>query len=369
MSKTPPTFPVLAYLDERVESLRELVPRAIKEWEPAAIHEVRVTTRRMRAAMVLLEPVLTADHRRPFERVLKKLRQRLGPLRDLDVMIGNLEPLRRGQTLAAAGWLRAGLAAERDRQRQRLGRRASSARVLAKLGSWWGVRQELAESKAAITSLIGESVHLQIDAFAERAADAAQAAASIQLAGDEPLPAGVTIAFDSQHVQPVGDAAEQHDPHALRIAGKALRYTLELAEVHGIKLPAAVRQTFRQMQDSLGAWHDDVVLCEQAMRLSLDGMLGYHDPSLAAEVLHLSRLLLRRAQRHLGRFHALWQSRGEELSSTIRRAFPLTRQSLLGQPAVGASSEVSESKTVPDPADSAISTTAETPGGVDPAAG
>ncbi len=70
----------------------------------------------------------------------------------------------------------------------------------------------------AVDSLTANAVHLQLDAFAEHAT-----------------------------------AAGGHDPHALRIAGKALRYTLEMAVESGRPLPAAVAKAFKRMQDALGA--------------------------------------------------------------------------------------------------------------------
>ena len=52
-----------------------------------------MTTRRLKAAIDVLQPILTPDHRKPFGKVLRNLRRRLGPLRDADVMIDHLEHL------------------------------------------------------------------------------------------------------------------------------------------------------------------------------------------------------------------------------------------------------------------------------------
>src|SRR5262249_28345727 len=146
-----------------------------------------------------------------------------GPLRDLDVMLGHVEHVATGRMKPAGEWLTAQMKSRQDEMRKRTTRNIAPPRVLARLGTWWGVREELAESHRAVDTLLSESLHLQLDAFVERA------------------------------------DAISGDPHELRIAGKSLRYTLEMAVEEGHRLPAAVTRAFKQMQDALGLWHDYVV--------------------------------------------------------------------------------------------------------------
>ena len=104
--KEPDTFPLLSYIDELVEELRGHVPKAMKHWDAEAIHQSRVATRRLKAALDLLKPVLSDEHLKPFSRVTRKLRRRLGPMRDLDVMIehlGDLNPSHMQRPLP--GWI------------------------------------------------------------------------------------------------------------------------------------------------------------------------------------------------------------------------------------------------------------------------
>lgn len=294
-------FGLLNYLDELLGDLHDSVPKALKDFEEDGIHDARVATRRLKAAMGLLQAVLTDEHRKDFEKVLKKLRRRLGPLRDLDVMIRGLGKLgSHPQQGSAAAWLKAQLETRRDRERARAKEKAGSADTLARLGAWWHVREEIEEAAEAIDSLLAQSLHLQLDAFSERAQGVAR-----------------------QLKEPAGDAA-RHDPHELRIAGKLLRYTLELAQAQGHKLPAAMLRQFKRMQESLGNWHDEVVLVECAMNTSLDCMLAYHDLPMQERILSLSRFLLRRAAREMSGFTRLWEKRGDELSRIIREQFPLT---------------------------------------------
>ena len=104
--------------------------------------------------------------------------------------------------------------------------------MLSRLGTWWGLREEVEEAREATDSLLAESLHAQLDSFAEQA-DRLTA-----------TPAAGLRRFARQ------------DPHAVRIAGKSFRYTLEMAGVQGHKLPAGIMKSFKRMQEALGMWHD-----------------------------------------------------------------------------------------------------------------
>jgi CHAD domain-containing protein len=320
-----PAYPLLAYLDGLVEKLREHIPLALTEWDEEAIHQARVATRRLKAAIDLFRPVLSVEHRRPFRRVTRKLRRRLGPLRDLDVMIGHLADLAKSaRHRAAVEWLTAHLNAEREQARQASVEQAPPSKVIGKLGSWRGVREEMLEAAVAVDGLLTQSLHLQLDAFAEQADRlVCQASAT---GGKEPS----------------SPPTAHQDPHELRIAGKALRYTLEMAKEHGRRLPGSVTKTFKRMQEALGLWHDHVVLTEWAMRASLDALLAHHDVALQADVLALARTTLVRSDQQLRRFATLWMQHGAGLSRTIRESFPLTRP-----PAAPADAAPTEPPSVP----------------------
>jgi CHAD domain-containing protein len=305
-------FPLLTHTDDRVEDLRRLVPKAMKQWDADAIHDARVATRRLKAAIDVLQPILSSDHRKPFGKILRKLRRQLGPLRDLDVMLDHLEHLGTSRSNDARRWVIEHLESDRDELRKRTTSKMDPPKILARLGAWWGVREELAECRDAVDVLLAESLHLQLDAFIERAG-------SEEVAGD---------------------------PHALRIAGKSLRYTLEMAVEEGHRLPAALMRAFKQMQDALGQWHDFVVLAERLMQVSLDEQLPHHDAAMQLGVLDLARICVSRAARQLDRFSSLWSARGGELTRAIRESFPLSRPS-------PTASMVNESQTDRDPPGSA----------------
>jgi CHAD domain-containing protein len=318
--------PLLKYLDGLVEDLHKNVNKALRDFDADAIHDARVATRRLRAATRLLAPVLSEDRRKPFEKVLKKLRRQLGALRDLDVMIENLSKLgSQARHGSAADYMKEQLSRRQVEERDQARKKASPADILAKLGSWYPVREEIAESTQAIDSLLSESLHLQFDAFAEQGAQ------------------GET-----------DPAAHRNDPHQLRITGKSLRYTLEMAREQGHKLPGSILKAFKKMQDALGSWHDDVVLVQCAMSMSLEQMLAYHRPGMQDEMLKLARMFLGRSERELAKFASLWQQHGSETAEAIRTRFPLT-QAPAEQP------EVIEPQTGPGPDGSGESPAPEAP--------
>src|SRR3954447_14134035 len=97
MSKQPqasplhPPTPLCKHLDHLVDELRVHVPAALNDFDPQAIHKARGATRRLKAALDLLKSCVSPAHASPFTKIGRKLRRRLGPLRDIDVMIEHLD--------------------------------------------------------------------------------------------------------------------------------------------------------------------------------------------------------------------------------------------------------------------------------------
>lgn len=285
-------FPLLDYLDSLVENLRNLISPAVAGEDVDAVHDARVITRRLKAATTLVDEIVSSRYSKPFNRVGKCLRRQLGPLRDLDVMLEHLAEIKTPKHRPAIQWLRTRLLEQRQQSVQCAADNAPPARMLARLGSWWGLRHEIQDSGDSIDDLLRQSVHLQLDAFIEQAED---------LTGER-----------------------RNDPHQLRIAGKSLRYTLEMAREHSIKLQASVVSLFKRMQNALGLWHDYVVLAERVLRESVECDLALHDPRLQSELLNVAQLYLKKSDTQLKKMATLWKTKGETLAQTIRHAFPLT---------------------------------------------
>lgn len=285
-------IPLLKYLDSLVENLRKLMSAAISGEDEVAVHDARVATRRLKAATDLVKSVVSGRCRRPFNRVGRSLRRQLGPLRDLDVMLEHLGEFKQARFQAAVAWMRERLGGQREEAVKAANRKTPPVRMLARLGSWWGLRHDIESARNSIDELLAKSVHLQLDAFVEQAED---------LVGQR-----------------------RNDPHQLRIAGKSLRYTLELAKANGMRLPASVGTLFKRMQSALGLWHDMVVLAERIMRESVECDLALHNPKLQGELLAIAQLSLRKSESQLKKMGDLWKTRGPSLTQIIRQAFPLT---------------------------------------------
>jgi CHAD domain-containing protein len=233
----------------------------------------------------------------PLRKTGRRLRKRLGALRDYDVMLAQLERLSRRPRLAAATkWTGDRLRDARDKARRKVKKKRSVADLLDRLDAWTPLRGEIAPSSAVVDSLMLASLHSQWEAFAAKA--------------DAMPPRRLFVGQDDA-------AAAASNPHELRIAGKMLRYTFEMLDEAGHALPPLVKRTFKRMQNALGDWHDCVVLAECAMRMSLDESLAARDPAMEGKIVELTRFVLRRGDRALRRFAGLWRENGEAIADVV----------------------------------------------------
>jgi len=290
---------LLKYLDEQIDAVREHATAALEAFDEKAVHQARVATRRIKAGLELLDPLL-AKSAKNMGRAGRKLRRRLGPLRDLDVMIGLVAEGSKTDSIAPAiDWL--GTTLQNQRRDARLAdHRGGSkpSKLLGRFDSWWKLRHELQANLDAIEPLLTEALHTRFAGFAQQA----------------DLISGIT--------QPAEDAPHI-DVHQVRIEGKALRYTLEMAEAAGVKLPKKMIRLFKAMQQSLGDWHDHVVLYERTLSLIVDEELALHEPQLAGTTLDLARSYLNRSIKSLNGFKQQWTKSGGELKAALDEHVPL----------------------------------------------
>lgn len=78
----------------RWEELWNTIPRAIEGADTEGVHDVRVASRRLRAAMDVAAPAFPAPWFQPLHRFAKKITSELGAVRDRDVLIGYLSAAR-----------------------------------------------------------------------------------------------------------------------------------------------------------------------------------------------------------------------------------------------------------------------------------
>ncbi len=209
-----------------------------------ALHDMRVATRRMRAAFRVFGDAYRRPAIRPLLKGLKRTGRALGAVRDLDVFLQNIRAYRDTLPSGRRGGLDPLLAALETQ------REAARARMLAYLDG---------KKYARFKERFGH--------FVETAG-----LGSLPLEAESRIPRP----FRVRHVAPVAiyqrlaavraydDGVRMPDPpperlHALRIACKMLRYTLEsFREVLGPEAKTAIKQVVA-LQDHLGAIQDAIV--------------------------------------------------------------------------------------------------------------
>jgi CHAD domain-containing protein len=238
----PPAVHVRAKLDEQTRALLEYEPVARDGTDPEGVHQMRVSVRRIRAALKADGASLDDA---TLQTELKWIAGLLGAVRDLDVQLDHLraqaadfEPAER----EAVERLLLGLRAARRKARQRLLAGLRSQRYTA-----------LLESLAA----------------------AARTTAPAPLTSPDKPKRAVAAAFTDlvrrpyrklrKAVDQLDEEPPDDDLHALRIRGKRLRYAAELAEPQGGKPVRKLILATKNLQDILGD-HQDAVLAEQEIR-------------------------------------------------------------------------------------------------------
>jgi CHAD domain-containing protein len=306
------------------------VPLAVRTADRSAVHYARVGTRRLRAALDLLGPVLPQDRRAgAFARSLRRLRRALGPLRDADVMLGHLEERsKQSRHAAATEWLVGQFARRRESLRSRASSRAPTREVLKGLNQWHHLGRRLPEQGPQVRSLAVWTLPRQLRSFVARAD---------RLCRHRLGPGSQT---NDEH------AGSQDDVHALRIDGKLLRYTLELAKPIGLDVPRRLLSKFKQLQDALGLWHDYVVLGEESLRVALDQEIALHTPRMYADILDLARWCWRRSERQLDRFARLWEANGKTIESQVLEVTRPQRQALPADAPASVGAGRSDSQTI-----------------------
>ncbi len=228
-SDLPPEKRSAALLQERVRRVFQELPGALAGGEEP-VHQLRVTTRRLRVALPLLAREGDGRRLRRVLRVLRQLTRAVAPARDLDVLAGLLEDhlAALGATAPEQRTLLGRLRADRSRTRRQL---AEALLDLDIDGLRRGLRRLLRPGPADPGTALAR-------ALTYREAQAAALLRGFSQVGDRFLP----------------DAL-----HALRRRVRRLRYAAEVEDVvrgEGCRAPAL----WKRLQEAIGAIHDRQVL-------------------------------------------------------------------------------------------------------------
>jgi CHAD domain-containing protein len=226
------SLPLVRLLDRRTRALRRQLAAAVAG-KDAGVHQARVASRRLREALPVLTEGLHHTKAGKARRKIRRLTAALGGVRELDVTLQLLDELAERPSIprAALGDVRAEVIEERERRRALMLKRLEHVETAKLAERLAGVRKALVAAPAA---------------QAWRAALA------------------VRVARRARRLEKAIDAAGQiYEPeglHQVRIAGKKLRYALEIADESGaVPCRDAVR-AIKRVQDALGRLHDLPVL-------------------------------------------------------------------------------------------------------------
>jgi CHAD domain-containing protein len=203
--------------------------------DPTATHRMRTATRRMRTALQAADPYLHSDIARQVRRGLRDLSRALGPVRDLDVLLGHAYAFQATLPDEQHADL-AGLLSDWTDQRKR------ARKVLCRL----------LDSKDF--KRFKQAVHTFLEA-GDSPPDDADGASPVQIR--HVIGGSLWHRYEAVRAyETIMPGATVLQLHALRTTGKYLRYSLELfREV----LPAeatALAADVVAMQDRLGTMHD-----------------------------------------------------------------------------------------------------------------
>ncbi|MBE9375672.1 CHAD domain-containing protein [Saccharopolyspora sp. HNM0983] len=274
-------------LHTRLRAVLAHDPGTRRDSDPEQLHQMRVSVRRMRAMLKSGRPFLDTARSEPLRAELGWLGRALGPVRDLDVLLARLDEqaeLLPAAERAAAQDLLGGLRAERERARADLVAALDGERYLRLL-------QDAADAvRAGIAAP---------DSTADGARELRRAMRA-QLRKVEEQVARL----------PTDPADEQL--HALRIRGKRIRYTAELARPISGKPVRRLLKKAERFQDVLGA-HQDACVTAHRVREQLATAGGDTAAAFAAGRL-VERESARRAEQR-----ARWQRSWRELRNAGRK--------------------------------------------------
>jgi CHAD domain-containing protein len=256
--------------------------------DPERVHDMRVASRRLRTMLEVLDEAIPSDTRERFAGDLRRVGRALGRVRDVDVQLVRVAALRaesaefeRPALDVFARWLEIRRARERTRLLGRLDSERYAAFV-AEARVWVEAPPPSADSGSAA---VAPAYHTGQRLTSARLRDLLEA-------------------YDTAE-----RSLAPEDLHALRIAAKKLRYTVEyFADLTG---PGSARRAKRlaRFQDFLGERQDTATLLRRMKQYARTIPPGDRELALGAgsALGHLGRL----AHTKRGDLHRAWGDLGE----------------------------------------------------------
>jgi CHAD domain-containing protein len=217
---------------KRLERFATLLPKLLVSGDPETVHDLRVASRRMQQALRVIVPRPKPPKSKKVTRVLRQVRQALGPCRNLDVNIALIKEKRKhaGATLVQQAWE----AVQTDLDERR-GPAIKRARPII---AQHDVFAFIARTKSLIKGADRDTDPVEI---------LDKAAAQSMNAWEDAF----TTAYEHR---------DETHLHEFRIASKRLRYRAELLAELGQSKAKLLVAALKELQTLLGDWHDRCVL-------------------------------------------------------------------------------------------------------------
>jgi CHAD domain-containing protein len=244
-------------LGSRIESVAQYVQRARKEnHDVETVHQLRVATRRLAAALTLCKPALPGQWHGRIRRANRRLRRAAGELRDLDVKV----PILR-ERLASSSWLPGEL---NERVREVVDR--LHARAVERFEDDLGVHgRRFVKQARRLESRLGRPSRVTKNGPNQFGNHARH---HLSTCWQEFMAAGRMDLTDVEHL------------HQFRIHGKRFRYALEMAAgCVPREAMEAVYQSLRDLQGQLGHVNDLRNLHSLLARMRPSVLRRFEDPA------------------------------------------------------------------------------------------
>ena len=242
---------------KNLERCVSLVPKFLVNDDPELIHDLRVRSRRLQQTLRVVLPRPKPRGARKIIKILRQVRQSLGPCRNLDVNLS--------------------LAHKRAEEAQAPGARAAWEALANDLSSQRSALLDDARRRIAKHELISfiartQGVLATVDGNSDPLADMEDALRRSLTEWDE------AYALAEKNRAP-------DELHALRIAGKRLRYRAEILADVGVASMKPMTKDLKLMQAALGDWHDRSVLLEFVADFIRRPQFMEHHPDRASALL------------------------------------------------------------------------------------
>lgn len=301
-ASTPAGAAAIAILLSKAEPVFDLEAAAASGEDTDAVHDMRVASRRLREAMATLAPAYRKRTIEPQLALIKQVTRTLGPVRDADVFIDTFRRLLTRSTPDAERKAVAYLIGRRQGERvsdlRRMRRRLRALRLPGRRRRFEKALASVKDGGAAqrpFADLARDVLVTRLDAVYSH------------------LPAALT-------------ASHSEEQHAMRIAVKHLRYSVETLSPCFSQRGGAIRETLVAFQDVLGELHDHDVFIEHVRSIPRDEARAAGVPAVGLKAVerHLTaeRATLFARFERLAREHDEASVRAEVLGGLIRPRVP-----------------------------------------------